>query len=217
MTRNELYLAVWAEPVMRVAKRIGISDRGLAEVCRRVDIPTPPRGYWRRIQTGQTPDKTPLPHPGDDSVVPFTVEGALFMGIKAGKANTREAAGSAANTAPVEASPIAHGTRPSEPQRTEWVAGASPRTLATNPCVDVEYQKLMRYADQFERHQAAGRLLSELSLCLPSEAARVSTVLQQWLAMMRRQHAMASPVAMLLADFREVAMGEERPSWWTNI
>lgn len=86
MTRSELYLSVWAEPVMHVAKRIGISDRGLAEVCKRVDIPTPPRGYWRRIQTGQTPDRVPLPRPEDDSVVPFTVEGALSVGIKPIKA-----------------------------------------------------------------------------------------------------------------------------------
>jgi len=53
MRRTELYKAVWADPVLHVAKRLGFSDRGLAEVCKRANIPTPPRGHWRRLQTGQ--------------------------------------------------------------------------------------------------------------------------------------------------------------------
>lgn len=200
---------------MHVAPRLGISDRGLIEVCRRVNIPTPPRGYWRRIQTGQTPDRPPLPNPGDDSVVPLTVDGALFMGIKAGKANTKETARSAAaNTAPIEESPAVNRIQPSEPQRTDWVAEASTRTRVTNPCVEVEYQKLMRSAEVFERHQATGRLLSELSLCLSSESPRVSAVIQEWLALMRRQHTLNNPVEQLLVEFRETALGQSAPIWW---
>lgn len=199
---------------MHVAKRLGISDRGLIEVCRRVSIPTPPRGYWRRVQTGQTPDRAPLPSPDDDSVVPFTAEGALLMGIKAGKANTRETTGSAVSTAPVEESPVINTIQPSAPQRTDWITEASPRTRVANPPVDAEYQKLMRFAEMFERHLAAGRLLSELSLCLSSESARVSAVMQEWLALMRRQHTLNNPVERLMVELRETALGQSVPSWW---
>jgi hypothetical protein len=69
MRRTELYKAVWADPVLHVAKRLGFSDRGLAEVCKRANIPTPPRGHWRRLQTGQPVIATPLPNPEDDSDV----------------------------------------------------------------------------------------------------------------------------------------------------
>jgi hypothetical protein len=37
----------------KVSKRDGISDVGLAKVCRKLDIPVPPRGYWARIAHGK--------------------------------------------------------------------------------------------------------------------------------------------------------------------
>lgn len=39
----------------------GISNVGLAKVCKRYKIPCPPRGYWAKKQTGQTVRRTPLP------------------------------------------------------------------------------------------------------------------------------------------------------------
>lgn len=103
--------------------------------------------------------------------------------------------------------------RTQQVQKTDWVAEASPRTRVTNPCVDVEYQKLMRFAEMFERHQATGRLLAELSQCLSTEPVRSAAVLQHWIAMMRRQHAIGNPVEKLLADLRESSLGQSAPSW----
>lgn len=59
--REELYAQVWSEPMVRLAKRYGVSDVALAKVCRKLEIPVPPRGYWRRIQTGWRPAPAPLP------------------------------------------------------------------------------------------------------------------------------------------------------------
>lgn len=61
--RSELYRLVWQEPMSRLAKTYGMSDVGLAKVCRKHDIPCPPRGYWARKQHGQQPEQTPLPDP----------------------------------------------------------------------------------------------------------------------------------------------------------
>ena len=44
ITRTELYERVWAEPIRKLSKEYGLSDVGLAKVCRRYDIPIPPRG-----------------------------------------------------------------------------------------------------------------------------------------------------------------------------
>ena len=51
--REELYEKVWQRPVQRLAKEFGISDVGLAKVCRKLFVPLPGRGYWARKAAGQ--------------------------------------------------------------------------------------------------------------------------------------------------------------------
>lgn len=59
--RDELYAQVWATPMRQLALGYGISGNGLAKVCRRLDVPCPPRGYWARKAAGKTVKQTPLP------------------------------------------------------------------------------------------------------------------------------------------------------------
>ncbi len=61
LTRAELYEKVWSTPMQRLANEFGLSDVGLAKVCRRHDIPLPGRGYWARIRFGQKPERAALP------------------------------------------------------------------------------------------------------------------------------------------------------------
>lgn len=62
LTRKDLYDAVWTEPVSRLALKCGITDVGLAKICRRSNIPLPPRGYWQQKAAGKAaPQKPPLP------------------------------------------------------------------------------------------------------------------------------------------------------------
>jgi hypothetical protein len=61
LTRAELYEKVWNIPMLKLAKEFGLSDVGLAKLCRRHEIPVPGRGYWARIQFGQTPGRITLP------------------------------------------------------------------------------------------------------------------------------------------------------------
>ena len=42
LTREELYAQVWAEPMTKVAKHYGLSDRGLAKTCARMGVPFKP-------------------------------------------------------------------------------------------------------------------------------------------------------------------------------
>jgi integrase len=65
MSRRELYDLVWSEPMTALAKRFGISDRGLTKVCRRSDIPAPPRGYWAKIAARGTHERPDLPRRDD--------------------------------------------------------------------------------------------------------------------------------------------------------
>ena len=57
--REEIYEAIWAEPIQHVAKRYNISDVGLAKVCRRLNIPRPGRGYWAIKAAGKPLPKQP--------------------------------------------------------------------------------------------------------------------------------------------------------------
>lgn len=59
--RETLYNEVWTEPVTVVAPRYGLSDVGLAKICRSLAIPIPSRGYWAKVKAGRTMGRAPLP------------------------------------------------------------------------------------------------------------------------------------------------------------
>ncbi|MBZ5526809.1 MAG: hypothetical protein LAN71_02765 [Acidobacteriia bacterium] len=65
ITRAELYEKVWKTPMQKLAAEFGLSDVGLAKLCKRHQIPVPGRGYWARLQFGQKPTRTRLPNIAD--------------------------------------------------------------------------------------------------------------------------------------------------------
>lgn len=73
LTREELYERVWSTPAIKLATELGISDVGLGKICKRMRIPKPPPGYWRRVETGQRVARPALPKakPGDPPVAFF--------------------------------------------------------------------------------------------------------------------------------------------------
>jgi hypothetical protein len=60
LTRRELYDLVWSKPVQTAAEELGLSDRGLANICSRHSVPSPGRGYWARVAAGQSFKLPPL-------------------------------------------------------------------------------------------------------------------------------------------------------------
>jgi hypothetical protein len=62
-TREELYKLIWEKPATILAKEFGISDVGLAKICKRLGIPRPQRGYWRLVEVGRKPTVPRLPPP----------------------------------------------------------------------------------------------------------------------------------------------------------
>jgi hypothetical protein len=59
--REELYRQVWAEPIFRLAPKYGISNVALKKICKKLNVPTQPRGYWAKIQNHIRVERTPLP------------------------------------------------------------------------------------------------------------------------------------------------------------
>lgn len=69
LKREEFYKKIWKTPMSQLASEYGLSDVGLKKICKKLNIPTPPRGYWARQQNGYKVTRTPLPKmkPGEPS------------------------------------------------------------------------------------------------------------------------------------------------------
>lgn len=212
MTRNELYRAVWSDPVFHIAKRIGISNRSLLDVCRRAEVPTPPRGYWRRIQTGQTPEKAPLTRPEDDSSIPISLDGP---------AANAGALPSEAVDMPPPAQKSKNESAPLPTAKTgtaikdDWLEIPLGETRSAS-ATKGEYQKLIRLAGLFERHQLVSKFLAQLDEAECQESLRTAAVIRHWAAVMRRHHAEASPVEQIITDFRALSFSRQKPTWWDS-
>jgi hypothetical protein len=59
--RQQLYEEVWQFPLRKLAVEYGISDVGLAKVCRKLEIPLPGLGHWTKIACGHAIARPPLP------------------------------------------------------------------------------------------------------------------------------------------------------------
>ena len=68
LTRKELYDKVWEQPMTKVAPTLGLSDVGLAKVCRKYQIPRPRVGYWAKLAHGKTVEREELPSLDDESL-----------------------------------------------------------------------------------------------------------------------------------------------------
>ena len=67
--RNKLYEEVWAEPVSKVAIKYGVSDVMIHKICKQMNIPVPPRGYWAKKNAGKKVEKARLPAKSDVTVI----------------------------------------------------------------------------------------------------------------------------------------------------
>ena len=74
ITRAALYGLVWKTPVHTLAPEFGISNVGLAKLCRRNGIPLLPRGYWAKLQFGKRVRRPPLPAPSEGQREELTIE-----------------------------------------------------------------------------------------------------------------------------------------------
>lgn len=69
LTRKELYEQVWSEPMIKLAKKYGVSDVGLRKRCMKLNIPVPPIGYWQKKEVGKAAPPPPLqPFEGNEDI-----------------------------------------------------------------------------------------------------------------------------------------------------
>lgn len=73
VSRSELYDQVWTTPMRVLAKQYGLSDVGLAKICKRHEVPRPPVGYWAKKEVGKAPPRPPLPQITDEELQEVTI------------------------------------------------------------------------------------------------------------------------------------------------
>ena len=60
LTREEFYTLVWAEPLNKVALRLGTSAPRLSQICGAYGIARPDQGHWLRLEMGKPVQIHPL-------------------------------------------------------------------------------------------------------------------------------------------------------------
>jgi hypothetical protein len=65
LTRDELYELVWSRPMSQLSREYGVSDVGLAKICKKHQVPYPPRGYWAKVRNGRQVRRPALPSISD--------------------------------------------------------------------------------------------------------------------------------------------------------
>src|SRR3982751_4396581 len=80
LSREELYEKVWSKALRQLAPEFGLSDRGLAKLCARLEIPVPGLGYWRKVELGQKVKKESLLKPSNkcERFACFWIEGIAY-------------------------------------------------------------------------------------------------------------------------------------------
>lgn len=89
LTREQLYEKVWSQSIGSLAKEWGISDVGLAKICKGYNIPRPGLGHWARKQHGYHPIQPPLPQLKGESIIeiqPVKKQDRLLDSIQAQEA-----------------------------------------------------------------------------------------------------------------------------------
>ncbi len=70
LSRKEFYDLVWSTPLLTLSKKYLISDNGIRKICKRMNIPLPPLGYWQKKAYGKSILKKKMPkvNPGEPEI-----------------------------------------------------------------------------------------------------------------------------------------------------
>lgn len=52
-TKEEIEKLIWANPIRKVAKDLGVSDIALHRRCKRLGVVKPPQGHWAKLEHGK--------------------------------------------------------------------------------------------------------------------------------------------------------------------
>jgi len=92
VSREELYAQVWSKPMTKVAADYGVTGTALKKTCNRYQIPTPPLGYWAKLEHGKPVTKPDLPKLNDPRLQRVRVVGSPVQRLPEGVRSAKEEA-----------------------------------------------------------------------------------------------------------------------------
>jgi len=223
LTRSQLYRWMWTTPAERIGEVLGMSGSTLAKICKKFDVPTPARGYWRKVQTRHADPIPPLPNPQDVRLTSIEVSDEIAADLDSGGADSStvgrepdaqregtqtqtasEESVNARNQPEADAPPvedlvesIVDGSHPQEPSDARAPDAAGLRRLAIDRLL---YAELVSTLD---------RLQGRAQEVDPGTAA----VLSLWVVLARQELAHLDPVEQIVTSCHLMAAGAERPAW----
>lgn len=211
--RSELYLEVWAKPMTKVAEGLGMSDRGLSNICQRFDIPTPPRGYWRQLQTGQTIARPSLPEPEIDFEVPLSLRGLPRKLVKA-KQPTESA------SQKIEGLPAAQVGVPPKPELSsiKSIHGFAPTSPSVHfESVVEEFEWAITLTEDINARQKMNDVLGQLLMRAKSEDPATFKAVCTWVEAIQTKLNQTDPIVRCIARISAATRENNRPLWWPDL
>lgn len=142
LSRQQLYEQVWTDSMLTLGARYGISDVGLAKICKRMKIPVPGRGYWAKRAAGQHLNRRPL-----SPLPPSAKESMREVTLSATRRPTLSVAPATAAQAAFEASPenrivVSDALRAPHPLVRRTADAVKPEKIAGTSIFDWREQRL---------------------------------------------------------------------------
>lgn len=69
ISRELLYNEIWEISVSGVAKKYNVPYAELLRLCKRIEVPIPPSGYWVKLRFGKPVEKIPLPESAQSEAI----------------------------------------------------------------------------------------------------------------------------------------------------
>lgn len=172
LTREELHRQVWTVPGVHLAARFGLSDTGLAKICRKLDVPRPPPGWWAKKAAGKKVRSMPLPdlRSGTPDRIRITPTPERTDGLREDIGRTTERLGGIAVPAKL--------TRP-HPLIAGWLADRRERQLRARQETEPWRRKLYHVPDLTQSERRRHCVLHALFRALERQGAIISET-ERW-------------------------------------
>lgn len=74
LKQQELYEKVWSTPMNKLCKLYNLSGNGLRKICKKMNIPTTPTGYWSNLRFKKDGTISPLPVADANTVMEYKID-----------------------------------------------------------------------------------------------------------------------------------------------
>ena len=225
LSRSTLHTWVWRLPQDELCQAVGFAPNTLARLCKTLRIPSPPRGHWRKVETGKAVTEDALSDPTDDPELDFEVDEAelvrraeifdrrrtlLDRAPEVAPSDQENLAGDAENAttqAIVELSSCGFGGATVSTVASALDDHSDPRSLG----------QLLELAERYRTIASAKSLLDEVQRIRESCDPGTSAILTLWLSCAAEGLTVASPEHEIATACRRIATGAAFPLWWREI